>query len=118
MRLGSGDGLFDIEANHAADLMKGDGKLILNRLGGNTEDLGDFAVAEAILFDKLEDDLTFWRELVDGLSDQRQHIGGDEELFGVEIDAGEFGLEIIDRKCGVTFLLVEIIEGDVAGADI
>ena len=39
----------------------GNGKLILDRLYGNIQDLGYFAVFETVLFGQFEDHFTFWR---------------------------------------------------------
>ncbi len=43
-------------------------------------------VFEAVFFYQFEDDLAFGRELIDGFSEQRHHIGSNEQLFGVEVD--------------------------------
>ena len=99
--------------------MQGYGQLIFDCFHRNTEDLGHFPVFESVFFYEFEDDLAFRRELVDGFSKQGHHIGGDQQLFGVAVDADELRmLEIIEGFGGFAVLFVEIIEGDVAGGDV
>ena len=99
--------------------MQGYGQLIFDRLYGNTEDLGHLPVFEPVFFYEFEDDLAFGRQLVDGFSEQGHHIGCDQQLFGVEVDADELRmLEIIEGFGRFAVLFVEIIEGDVPGGDV
>jgi len=104
-----GDGLVDIEADGIADLLEGDGHLVLHRFDGEAEDLGDFLILQPVLFHELEDDLAFWRQLVDRFFDEREHIGGDEKLFGIEVDAGEFRMEFFEGVGRVALLNAEVV---------
>ena len=113
-----GDGFVDVEADGIPYFLKGDGHLILDGLYGEVEDLGYFLVFKSVFLDQFEDDLAFWGKLVDGLLDQGEHVGGDHELFRVEVDAGEFCVEFVEGVCAVAFLVTEIIEGSVAGGDV
>ena len=76
--LGRWDGLIDIEPDNGADLVKGYRQLVLDGLYRNIQYLGYFSVFEAVFLDQLEDDLTFGRQLVDGVPDKAQHIGCDQ----------------------------------------
>src|SRR5690349_5760898 len=98
----------DVEANGIADLLKGDGDLVLDGLDGKVQDLRYLPVFKAIFLDQLENDLAFWRELVDGLFDQRQHIGRDQQLFRIEINAGELCVKLVERVGDGAFLMAEI----------
>ena len=113
-----GDGSFDVEADGITDLVEGDGQLVLYGFDRDIQYFGHFPVFQAIFLCQLEDHFAFGREAIDGFLDQREHIGRDEQLFGVEVDAGEFGGEVFEVVGGVTFLFVEVIEGDIAGRDI
>jgi len=113
-----GDSLVDVEANCIPDFLERDGDLILYRLNGKVEDLGHFPVFESIFLDQFEDDLALWGELVDGFFDKGEHVGGDQQLFGVEVNAGEFGMEFFEGIGAVTFLVAEIVEGGVADGDV
>ena len=108
----------DVEADGVPDLVKRYSKLIFNSFDGDVENLGDLPVLEAVFLGQFENEAAFGRQLVDGLLDKRQHIGGDEHLFRVEVDAGEVGLIVLDGEGGVASLAVEVVDGDIAGADV
>jgi len=108
----------DVEADGIADLLEGDGHLVLNGLDGKIQDLGYLPVFKAVFLDELEDDLAFWRKLIDGLSDQRQHVGRDQQLFRIEVDAGELRMKLVQRVGDSAFLMGEIVERGVADGDI
>ena len=112
------DRSIDVEADGIADLLKGDGNLVLYGLDGKVQDLGYFPVFKTVFLDELENDLAFWWKLIDGPSDQRQHIGRDQQLFRIEIDAGELRVKLIQRVGDGAFLMAEIVECSVADGDI
>src|SRR5690348_2054481 len=105
-----GNRLIHIEADGIAYLLERDGKLVFDCLDRNVEDLGHFPVFQTVFLYKPENDLAFGRELFDRSFDKREHIGGDKQLFRVEIDAGEFGLEFIDRIGYIPFVPRDIVE--------
>ncbi len=109
------NGLSRVEADGVANLLKGDGKLVFDGFDGDIEDLSDFAVFEAVFFHQLENDLAFGGELLYRTFDEREHIGRDQELFGIEIDAGEFRLEFFYRIGRYPFVPADIVEGGIAG---
>jgi hypothetical protein len=115
---GEGDGFVDIEANGITDLPEGDGQLVLHRLDGEVEDLGYFLVFKPVFLYQFEDDLTLWGELVDRFFDQCEHVGRDQKLFGIEVDAGKLRMEFVEGIGAVAFLVAEVIEGSIPGGDV
>lgn len=113
-----GDRLIDVEADGIADLLKRDGELVFDGFDGDIQDLGDLAVFETVFFHQLEDDLALGGKLFDRTFDEREHVGGDQQLFGIEIDAGEFRLEFFYRVGDIAFVLAEIVERGVPGRHI
>jgi len=50
--------------------------------------------------------------------DPGEHISCDEQLFGIEVDAGKFSPDIIEGIGGVVLLFIKVIIGVVPGADV
>jgi len=108
----------NVETDRIADFLKGDRELIFDRFYGDIEHFGHFPVFQPVLFGQFEDHPAFGRELVDRLLDKSQHICRNEQLLGVEINAGEFRLEVIDGVGGIPPLFIQVVISDIAGGDV
>lgn len=111
-------GSIDIETYGIADLLEGDRQLVFDGLDGEIEDLGYLAVFEAVFLDEFKDDLAFWRELIDRSFDKSEHVGGDQQLFGIEVNAGKLCVEFFEGVGGSPFLMVEVIECGIANGNV
>jgi len=107
-----------VETDGIAYFFQGNGKLILDGLNRQAQHLGYFPVFKPVVFYQFEDHFAFRGELIDCFLDQRQHIGGDQQLLGIEIDTGEFGIYIIDGMGRGPFLFVQVVERNITGGHI
>lgn len=113
-----GDAFIDVEADGVAYFLERDGHLVFDGFDRKVQDLGYFAVFQPVLLYQFEDDLAFGRKLVNRSFYQRDHIGRDQQLLGIEINTGEFCMELLEGIGADTLLELEMVECGVADGDV
>ncbi len=87
--------------------------MVFNGFDRYSKDFRHFLVFEIIFFDQDKNHFALCGQGVDGFLNEVDHLRGNHQLFGIDVYIGKAAGKIVDINRGMTFLIFEVLLGQV-----